>query len=54
LCIEGENYKINQAISASGSRYTKDDGRIVFWEHQREAMVEIYGKVVYKNCKLKE
>jgi len=31
-----------------------DGGDVVFWEHQGEAMVEIDGKTMYQDCKLKE
>src|SRR6056297_1530724 len=54
LFIEGEAYKIHRVISASGARYANDDETVVFWEHQGEAMVEIDGKTMYQECKLKE
>jgi len=53
LFVEGEEYKIRRVISASGARYANDDETVVFWEHQGEAMVEIDGKIMYQECKLK-
>jgi len=54
LFIEGEKYELHRVISASGARYANDDETVVFWEHQGEAMVEIDGETIYKECKLKE
>jgi len=53
LFVEGEEYKIYRVISASGARYANNDETVVFWEHQGEAMVEIDGKIMYQECKLK-
>jgi len=54
LYVEGKEYKVYPTISASGARYSNDDQTVVFWEHQGEAMVEIDGEVIYKECKLKK
>jgi len=54
LFVEGEEYKLNRVVSASGARYANDDETVVFWEHQGEAMVEVNGETIYKECKLKE
>jgi membrane-bound inhibitor of C-type lysozyme len=54
LSIKGKEYKLNQAISASGARYANEDETVIFWEHQGEAMVEMDGEIIYQGCSLKE
>jgi membrane-bound inhibitor of C-type lysozyme len=34
---DGQTYELPAAMSASGARYT--DGKVEFWEHQGEAML---------------
>ncbi|MGM0629423.1 MAG: MliC family protein [Patescibacteria group bacterium] len=47
-----EEYTLNRAVSGSGARYANEDDSVVFWEHQAEAMLEIDGETVAKNCRL--
>lgn len=54
LFVDGGEHELHRAISASGARYTNDDETVVFWEHQGEALVEIDGERIYKECKLKK
>jgi membrane-bound inhibitor of C-type lysozyme len=54
LSAQDKNYNLHRAISASGARYTSEDEKVVFWEHQGEVMLEINGEIVFENCVLQE
>lgn len=54
LFLEGKRYKLHRVISASGARYANEDETVIFWEHQGEAMVELDGKIMEKECRVKE
>ena len=34
LSAQDKDYNLHRAISASGARYTNEDEKVVFWEHQ--------------------
>ena len=50
--LEGKEYRLSRAISASGARYANEDESVVFWEHQGEAMVLFNDEPAYEGCKL--
>lgn len=52
LNYNGENYKLERALSASGARYVTVDDSVVFWEHQGEALIEIDGEIVVEGAKI--
>ncbi len=54
LVLEGDMaYVLPQAVTASGARYQSADGKVVFWEHQGKAMVEVDGAKVHEECVVK-
>lgn len=54
LSFQDKEYNLHRTISASGARYANEDEKVVFWEHQGEAMVEIDGERLFENCVLQE
>lgn len=54
VLFKNEEYNLQRARSASGSRYTNEDESIVFWEHQGEAKLEVNGETIAENCRFKE
>lgn len=48
----GQTYKLPAVISGSGSRYS--DGKIEFWEHQGEALLNGVAGGPYEACPLKD
>jgi membrane-bound inhibitor of C-type lysozyme len=50
LLFENKTYYLKKAISASGARYASEDEKVIFWEHQGKAMIEIDGKKLFENC----
>lgn len=50
LVYAGMTYDLKQTISASGARYESADGKVIFWEHQGEATLEIDGKTVVEGA----
>ena len=49
--FDGLQYGLEQAMSASGARFTNSDESIVFWEHQGEARLEINGQAVIEGAR---
>ncbi len=52
LSLSGVQYDLKRDISASGTKYMSTDGKVVFWEHQGEATVEINGVIAFANATL--
>ncbi len=50
IAVSGEGYNLDRDISASGAKYTGNDGSIVFWEHSGEAYLEKDGKKIEQGC----
>lgn len=46
----GTSYLLEQAVTASGARYESKEDKVVFWEHQGKAMVEVDGQRVHDEC----
>lgn len=54
VTYSGSEYELPIAVSASGARYANKDESVVFWEHQREAILEVNGKTIVDGAKLIE
>lgn len=48
----GKRLNLNQAVSASGARYTTLDGSTVFWNKGDTAFIEENGVATYSDCKV--
>lgn len=53
LNLSGLEHDLKVARSASGAKYESLDGRVVFWEHQGEAILEIDGIKIIENARVK-
>ncbi len=47
LTVDGEFYQLKRTESASGAKYTNEDGSVVYWEHQGEATIELVDETTY-------
>ncbi len=54
VTFNGTQYELPSVISASGAKYANEEESVIFWEHQREAILEIDGNVVFEGAKLIE
>jgi|GEM_PF-1812642 len=54
VSLDGAQYELMSVVSASGARYANQDESVVFWEHQREAILEINGETIFEGAKLVE
>ena len=54
LSVDGVDYELEHAVSASGAKYQTSDGQVVFWERGGEATVEIGGEVVFEDAMTEE
>ena len=52
LILDGKPIKLPRVISASGSRYS--DGKTTVWLKGDEAIIEIDGKIIMKNCRTQD
>ena len=44
LQLDRSFYQLMVERSASGTKYTNEDGSVVYWEHQGEAMINIFNE----------
>ncbi len=54
LKIDGEDFSLQQTISASGARYANEDETFVFWNKGNMAFIETADNLIYKNCQTVE
>lgn len=50
--INDSQYDLNSAISGSGAKYESADGKVVFWEHQGDGLLEVDGQTLVPGAKL--
>jgi membrane-bound inhibitor of C-type lysozyme len=50
--LEDKSYELTRTSAASGTKYS--NGRVVFWNKGRGAIVEIDGRVAHDGCRLAE
>ena len=47
---DGSNMTLQQAVSASGARFTNEDYSLIFWNSGKEAFIEENGTTTYSAC----